>query len=418
MVSLKQTLTRQAGSQLLKTPHCCLYSFTLSLLEDVTVAIDALGLIDESEVANLRRWLICGVAGMDVENHYFERINLHLPSNRGEETKTSGPTFSGSGSVFFNIQSVALHLGASTPKDVLEVVVSRHFTPNLWLENFRMSEATFEKLCQKYWTFVDLTTARTSSKYRVIGEIFGVSKTTVHRCVYAVCKAIRHTMLKDHIQLPNVEEARAIAQRNARAHAVPQVYGSLDGTHIPVLPPSDGYRDFVNRKGWPSIVLQAVVDDNYQIRDICVGTPGSAHDAAVLTTSNLFSLPTAALVDERVFWSKPIQEEESFNLHLSAIRVKVEHTFGHLKARWRILAKRSDVHHSFMPTVVAACCVLHNICEKEKQPRPPFLQDLPENNQPNPQPQMTNFMQEHRRSGMHLSAVLAITQPSDTMTTF
>lgn len=33
------------------------------------------------------------------------------------------------------------------------------------------------------------------------------------------------------------------------------------------------------------------------------------------------------------------QEEEAFNVQLSAIRVKVVHRFGHLKARWRILAK-------------------------------------------------------------------------------
>jgi len=61
------------------------------------------------------------------------------------------------------------------------------------------------------------------------------------------------------------------------------------------------------------------------------------------------------------------EEQEAFNGHLNGSRVKVEHTFGHLKGRWRILAKRSDIHHSFMPTVVAACCVLHNICEMEKQ---------------------------------------------------
>ena len=58
-------------------------------------------------------------------------------------------------------------------------------------------------------------------------------------------------------------------------------------------------------------------------------------------------------------------EKLVFNEQLSSIRVRVEHAFGHLKSRWRVLAKRSDIHHSFMPTVVAACCVLHNMCEKQ-----------------------------------------------------
>lgn len=52
---------------------------------------------------------------------------------------------------------------------------------------------------------------------------------------------------------------------------------------------------------------------------------------------------------------------------LSAIRVKVEHTFGHLKTRWRVLPKMCDIDYDFMPTVLTACCILHNICEGKKQ---------------------------------------------------
>jgi len=44
-----------------------------------------------------------------------------------------------------------------------------------------------------------------------------------------------------------------------RTH-IPQLIGAIDGTHIPILPPADGYRDYINRKGWPSIILQRVVD--------------------------------------------------------------------------------------------------------------------------------------------------------------
>ncbi|KAL7878381.1 hypothetical protein AOLI_G00093550 [Acnodon oligacanthus] len=59
--------------------------------------------------------------------------------------------------------------------------------------------------------------------------------------------------------------------------------GLVDGTHIPVLPAADGYKDFVNRKGWPSYLLQGVVDDKG-----CCKMPGSAHDATVLRQSELF----------------------------------------------------------------------------------------------------------------------------------
>ncbi|KAL2104391.1 hypothetical protein ACEWY4_001259 [Coilia grayii] len=64
--------------------------------------------------------------------------------------------------------------------------------------------------------------------------------------------------------------------------------GLIDGTHIPILPPSDGYRDFINRKGWPSYVLQAVVDDRCCFWNISCRMPGSAHDANVLSQSDLY----------------------------------------------------------------------------------------------------------------------------------
>lgn len=51
----------------------------------------------------------------------------------------------------------------------------------------------------------------------------------------------------------NREEARTMDN-------IPQIMGLLDGTHIPLLPPSDGNKEFVNRKGWPPYILQAVVD--------------------------------------------------------------------------------------------------------------------------------------------------------------
>src|SRR4029434_569009 len=104
---------------------------------------------------------------------------------------------------------------------------------------------------------------------------------------HAVCFAIRE-QAKQHTKLPDLGEAQEIADRNNRAHHVPQVFGALDGTHVPILPPVAGYLDFVNCKGWPSIILKALVNDKLIFGDLCVGTPGSTHDAAVYASSWLF----------------------------------------------------------------------------------------------------------------------------------
>ena len=54
------------------------------------------------------------------------------------------------------------------------------------------------------------------------------------------------------------------------------------------MPPALKHTDYYNRKGWYSIVLQAVVDHQYLFRDVCVGWPGSVHDAHVFCNSGIY----------------------------------------------------------------------------------------------------------------------------------
>lgn len=58
--------------------------------------------------------------------------------------------------------------------------------------------------------------------------------------------------------------------------------------------------------------------------------------------------------------------EDSFNAYLNSGRVVIEIAFGRLKARWRRISKRVDCHYTFVPHIVSACCVLHNIVEEHK----------------------------------------------------
>jgi len=49
---------------------------------------------------------------------------------------------------------------------------------------------------------------------------------------------------------------------------------------------------------------------------------------------------------------------------MNCARVCVEIAFGRLKARWRRISKKLDVHHTLAPKIVAACCALHNIVQE------------------------------------------------------
>ena len=69
------------------------------------------------------------------------------------------------------------------------------------------------------------------------------------------------------------------------------------------------HTDYYNCKGWYSIITQAVVDHHGLFRDLCIGWPGSVHDAHVLSNSTLYTkanngelLQGDVLCVEEIFW--------------------------------------------------------------------------------------------------------------------
>lgn len=164
-----------------------------------------------------------------------------------------------------------------------ERIVLTEFRDREWITHFRMSKRTFLLICQSLAghlqpDFNPLSTREPISpekqiaitlmylasccEYRIVGELFGVGKTSVWRCVHRVVDAINEILLPEWIRMPGENECREISTAFEEKSKIPQLIGCIDGTHIPMTPPSDGYRDYVNRKGWTSIVLQAVVDNN------------------------------------------------------------------------------------------------------------------------------------------------------------
>ena len=141
------------------------------------------------------------------------------------------------------------------------------------------------------------------------------------------------------------------------------------------------------------MILQGVVDHSYRFSDINVGWPGRLHDARVFAHSSLYEkvvggelLPRRNVsmngVDVPLFligdsayplqsWRmKPFAHNSSLTLQQKTYNYRIckacivdENAYGRLKARWRRLLKRNDMDISNIPTVIAAACILHNICE-------------------------------------------------------
>ncbi|XP_064469560.1 uncharacterized protein LOC135384279 [Ornithodoros turicata] len=172
----------------------------------------------------------------------------------------------------------------------------------------------------------------------------------------------------------------------------PQAVGALDGCHFPVSPPKDHGSDYINYKGWYSIILLALVDHRYRFRYINVGSPGRCHDSYVyhrsklaeavqgplfrspLATINGTAVPPLILCDQAFPLTpnliKPFSHrgqlddsQRTFNYHLSRSRRIVENAFGRLKARFRYTMKRMECDVDHARLVIRASCILHNICE-------------------------------------------------------
>ena len=244
---------------------------------------------------------------------------------------------------------------------------------------------SFKRLC------IALMTMASCAEHRIIGELFGVSAKTVQRCTLRVCRALVRRK-KQYIYLPNEEEAQLIALRIEQATGYPQAVAAIDGTHVAITPPEEGHRDFINRKYYASYNCQAICDDQFIFRNVCVKHPGSNHDAAVFRDSSLFrkldGLPKCErllngtmvplhIVADPAYPMMPnvvkgypgksstlAPSKQSFNVYHSSARNCIEVAFGRLKSRWRRLLKKIDMDVATAPTIITAAFILHNICER------------------------------------------------------
>ncbi|XP_048011390.1 putative nuclease HARBI1 [Megalobrama amblycephala] len=100
------------------------------------------------------------------------------------------------------------------------------------------------------------------------------------------------TILHKLIHFPKPEEMEEVgagfahlAGHEAFRHAA----GAIDGRHIRILPPAEPQIFFyINRKLFPSIILQGTCDAKGAFIDVYTGNPGSAHDALVLRRSPMY----------------------------------------------------------------------------------------------------------------------------------
>ena len=250
---------------------------------------------------------------------------------------------------------------------------------------------------RREWLSITLWQLATNGDYRSIGHMFGVDKGTACVIVNDVCQAIVKVLLSKYVKFPSGEEIAEVVSGFVSRYGFPQYIGAVDGTHIPILAPEECANAYYNRKGYHSIIIQAVADHYYCFTDIYIGWPGSVHDAQVFKNSELYmkgqngtrlpnthrtiygiEVPIVILGDPAYpllpCLMKPFADNggltpdaRTFNYRLSRARIVIDYALGRLKGRWCCLLKRTDIDLKNVPNVIATCVILHNICEMHKE---------------------------------------------------
>ncbi|KAJ6844541.1 putative nuclease HARBI1 [Iris pallida] len=277
---------------------------------------------------------------------------------------------------------------------------------------FRMSRPTFDFLCAELSPAVakEDTTLRaaipvrqrvavclfrlaTGEPLRLVSKRFGLGISTCHKLILEVCSAIRSLLMPKFLAWPAPASSPSLA-------GIPNVVGALYTTHIPIIAPKESVSAYFNRRHTErnhktsySVTLQGVVGPGGVFTDVCIGWPGSMPDEQVLEKSALFRRASAGMLNSQYIVggaSYPLLDwilvpyshknltwtQHTFNERVGEARALARGAFERLKRRWGCLQKRTEVKLQDLPVVLAACCVLHNICEMREEEMGPELMEF------------------------------------------
>ena len=95
-------------------------------------------------------------------------------------------------------------------------------------------------------------------------------------------------LLPQYVKIPQEEKLKEIVEGFETLWGFPQAAGAIDGSHIPIIRHDESASDYYNRKGYYSVIMQAMVDHRGLFMDVYIGWPGKVHDARVFVDSFLY----------------------------------------------------------------------------------------------------------------------------------
>lgn len=171
-------------------------------------------------------------------------------------------------------------------------------------------------------------------------------------------------------------------QRWLQKFRFPTAIGAIDCTLVRIKKVNENRHgnEYICRKQFPAINVQATCNADEYFTSVSAEWPGSVHDSRIWRNSSvcrtLRPFNNAVLLGDqgygiekclmRPFRNPATPAEAAFNNLLKHERVIIERCFGQLKQRFPILQNTIRISLRFIPTLIVACFVLHNVAKHLK----------------------------------------------------
>ncbi|CAN0403282.1 unnamed protein product [Ascophyllum nodosum] len=222
---------------------------------------------------------------------------------------------------------------------------------------------------------------------RATAALFEISDGYVTKYTPEVVQAVKKTMQLKYVAWPTPSEQDYISKAFQKRTGMKNVVGAIDGSHIPIPAPSEAAQgSYYNYKGFFSVVLVAIVDNDGLFRWICAGAPGSCGDGEIFKWSRWYkkliadqSKPASSrrlitkgrvILGDSAFancewllcpYDAPATRHQRFyNYKHSGTRFVVEHAFGRLKWKFMAMKNRMFFYLDSVPDVIVCCVALYN----------------------------------------------------------
>ncbi|XP_054084225.1 putative nuclease HARBI1 [Zeugodacus cucurbitae] len=215
-----------------------------------------------------------------------------------------------------------------------------------------------------------------------------MSQPSVSRSIEKICKLVVERKYNE-VRFPNsVEEYNRVKTGFYSKFGIKGVIGAIDCTHIAIIAPALSTtivpHDYMNRKGYYSINVEAVCDHELIFRHVNAKFPGSCHDSGIWTTSPARIKLIREHSNGAFKWllgdsgyplepwlltpltSPETPNEQNFNIKHIRARNAIERAFGVLKSRFRCLSKERALRYNHYKAAlfIYTCTIFHNMLQK------------------------------------------------------